>query len=255
VLLTRGGGEGSNGAGMSGRVRGFEVCEVTDRAEHRIQLGAGQGSVVGSQVQGRLPDVDVEESFGERPGLVDEQPGQGRIELAAAARPHHGHRTGHALLAQEHLCRIREMHDPHFQRDVRPRNALRQPLAVPPLKGVGEQSCHAAVEPHIAGQHPGGDAVRGNHGPDRGAARRREARPVGNAGEWREACAGMAEHAGVHGQAVLVAVVVVGAEGDIVREQRGQFEGIRVAADPGHLVGVVEPALAGGINSRCPGDP
>jgi hypothetical protein len=65
----------------------------------------------------------------------------------------------------------------------------------------------------------------------------------------------MAEHPGVHGQAVLVAVVVVGAEGDIVREQRGQLEGIRVAADPRHLVGVVEPALAGGINPRRPGDP
>jgi len=65
----------------------------------------------------------------------------------------------------------------------------------------------------------------------------------------------MAEHAGIHGQAVLVAVVVVGAEGDIVREQRGQFKGIRVAADPCQLVGVVDPALAGRVNACCPGDP
>ncbi|MDQ0635098.1 hypothetical protein QFZ40_003007 [Arthrobacter pascens] len=85
--------------------------------------------------------------------------------------------------------------------------------------------------------------------------RRRETRPVGNTGERREAGAGVAEHAGIHGQAVLVAVVVVGAEGDIVREQRGEFKGIRVAADPGQLVGVVDPALAGDVNARCPGDP
>ena len=109
MLLARGGGEGRYCTGVTCRVGRLEVREVADRSQHRIQLVVGQGSVIGSQVQGGLPAVDVEEPFGECLGLIDEQPGQCWIELAAAARPHHGHRTGQALPPQEDLGRIREM--------------------------------------------------------------------------------------------------------------------------------------------------
>ena len=165
-------GESGHRARMPQGERAFQVDEVAERDQKRVQRSLIEALVViGRRAQRRHPHVPGGRAGQDRFGVTDESVCYLGIELPAAPGADHGHGPLDAVLAVVNLDHVGDLSDAHLDRDRVTVGTGGQAAAVVTLESECERRLHVGIQTDSIGQQRRRCAVRVDQLRDAGHAR------------------------------------------------------------------------------------
>ena len=249
----RGGSSGEIGnpsrvAGPPGRA---QIGEVPHGLERRVELVVVEPPLQFRLFVDELLPVNLARRVAEHVGRdAAERVDNRGIELLAPTSAGHFHRRIRSVEAVEHLDDVRELEQPHRERDCLAAHPAGHALAVPTGEHLLQRVAHIGAEPEPNSHLGRGQAVRQEDLLDPLSAGRDQLGAETDAMKRWAAHPDVAKHEPEHGQAGQVHPAAVGAEGDVVTEPRRELRGVGHATHPGQGCRVVQRATVVGLDTE-----